>query len=110
MTSSAFEEGLGQKHEKAPLSIIGCAKRQAFPHRKRFKAILLDGIASREMLGSSNIGHVTWLRSILVDRASEGTSPHGASLGTVQMPMVLCVLLWERAALDRQQLGLKTAE
>lgn len=83
---------------------------QAFPHRKRLKAIPLDGIASHEMLGSSNIGYVAWLRSILVDRASKGTSPHDTLLGTVQMPMALCVLLWERVALDRQQLGLKTAE
>jgi hypothetical protein len=48
---------------------------QAFPHRNCFEAIPPDGIALCETLGNSNMGCVRWPKSILVDRASAGTSP-----------------------------------
>jgi hypothetical protein len=47
-----------------------------------FETIPPAGMAPCEMLGNSNIECVTRLKSILVDRASTGTSLHDASLGT----------------------------
>lgn len=55
---------------------------QAFLCGNCFETIPPAGMAPCEMLGNSNIECVTRLKSILVDRASTGTSLHDASLGT----------------------------